>query len=66
MECQKEKNLKNCPCTYPSCERRGICCECLRYHQKKNELPACYFSLEQEKNYDRSIKNFIENKNKSY
>jgi len=19
MECQKEENLKNCPCTYPNC-----------------------------------------------
>lgn len=59
MECQKEKNLKNCPCTYPNCEKKGICCECLRYHRQKKELPACYFSSETEKTYDRSIKKFI-------
>jgi len=59
MECQKEKNLKDCPCTYPGCEKKGICCECLRYHRQKKELPACYFSSKTEKTYDRSIEKFI-------
>jgi len=59
MECQKEKNLKKCPCTYPNCSRKGLCCECLRYHLSNNELPACCFSEEAEKTYDRSIKKFI-------
>lgn len=63
MECQKEKNLKNCPCTYPGCPRKGICCECIAYHRKDNELPACYFSSLGEKTFDRSIDNFIKENN---
>jgi hypothetical protein len=59
MECKKEENLKNCPCTYPNCPRKGICCECLRHHLEKNELPACCFSKEAEKTYNRSFENFI-------
>ncbi len=40
-ECvNKEENLKNCPCTW-KCERKGICCECIAYHRKHEELPAC-------------------------
>lgn len=60
MDCQKEKNKKECPCTY-DCDIKGICCECVRRHREENELPACYFSSEIEKGYDRSIKNFIKN-----
>jgi len=59
MECQKERNIQNCPCTYPGCPRKGICCECIRHHRENNELPACYFSAEAEKTYDRSIEAFI-------
>lgn len=60
MECQQEENKKNCPCTYPGCSRKGICCECIKHHWQNNELPACFFSKEAEKTYDRSIKKFIE------
>jgi len=60
MECKKEENIKDCPCTYPGCERKGICCECIKYHWGRGELPACFFSKEVEKTYDRSIKKFIE------
>ncbi|MDP2909502.1 MAG: DUF6485 family protein [bacterium] len=63
MECRKNENLEKCPCTY-SCERKGICCECIRYHKERGELPACYFSADAEKTYDRSFKKFIEDKNK--
>jgi len=52
--CRREEILKNCPCTYP-CEKRGKCCECVAYHRKRGELPACYFTPEQERTYDRSI-----------
>lgn len=58
MECQKEKNLMNCPCTYPDCPRKGICCECIKYHLIRKELPACFFSTETEKTYDRSFERF--------
>lgn len=57
MECKKEINSKNCNCTYP-CKRKGICCECIAYHKKRNELPACYFDKKNEANYDRSIENY--------
>jgi len=61
MECQKEQNLKNCNCTYPGCDKKGRCCQCVDYHQQRNELPACYFSDEVEKTYDRSIEKFVQN-----
>ncbi|MDD3083654.1 MAG: hypothetical protein PHP82_01390 [Candidatus ainarchaeum sp.] len=57
MDCKKEENLKNCNCFYP-CERKGICCECIAYHRKNDELPACYFDNDNEKTFDRSIKNY--------
>ncbi|MFA5188203.1 MAG: hypothetical protein WC460_02480 [Patescibacteria group bacterium] len=60
MECQKPKNLKQCNCSY-ACPREGLCCECLRYHRKRRELPACYFTPEQEKTYDRSIAYYLKN-----
>lgn len=59
MECKKQTNLKICNCTYEPCSRKGICCECLHYHRKNGELPACFFSKEAEASYDRSIENFI-------
>jgi hypothetical protein len=60
MECvNKEKNLTFCNCSYPTCSRKGICCECLHYHLSKKEVPACFFSKEAEKTYNRSIEYFI-------
>jgi len=62
MECKnKEKNLKNCNCTY-SCSKKGICCECITYHRKMNQLPACYFDKSDEASYDRSVERFISSK----
>jgi hypothetical protein len=37
----KEINLKDCPCDWPNCGRKGICCECVSYHRKCGDLPAC-------------------------
>ncbi|MDD2646606.1 MAG: hypothetical protein PHV78_02035 [Patescibacteria group bacterium] len=59
MECRQKNNIKNCPCTWPNCENKGICCLCLKYHRDKKELPACCFSPEVEKTFDRSIKKFL-------
>lgn len=60
MDCfKKEENLADCSCIYPGCPRKGKCCECIKHHKRKGELPACYFSKEKEKAYDRSIDNFI-------
>ncbi|OPX21070.1 MAG: hypothetical protein BZ151_00615 [Desulfobacca sp. 4484_104] len=59
-ECiNRENNLKFCNCTYEPCERKGICCECLRYHLQMGELPACCFPDEVERTYDRSIARFL-------
>ena len=60
----KDINLKGCNCSYEPCSRKGMCCECIAYHMKNDELPACYFSTDIEKTYDRSISNFIRNYNK--
>ena len=59
MECQKKSNLEKCPCT-GNCEVRGICCECLRFHLDRKELPTCCFNSETRKTHDRSFKKFIE------
>lgn len=56
--CAVETNASKCNCTYP-CERKGLCCECVAYHRDAGELPACYFSREAERTYDRSIENYI-------
>jgi len=54
-----DKNLKACNCSYEPCSRKGMCCECLRYHLSNNELPACFFPPEVERTYDRSISRFL-------
>ena len=61
MNCQNyEKNMKNCNCTYEPCSRKGICCECIAYHRRMGELPACYFSDDVERTWDRSIRKFVQ------
>ncbi len=59
MECKQSSNRSYCNCTYEPCSRKGICCECIAYHRRMNELPACYFSNAAERTYDRSIDAFI-------
>ena len=63
MECDINKNLENCTCTY-SCEKKGKCCECVAYHKSRNEVPGCFFSAEAEAKYDRSIEHFISSSSK--
>lgn len=58
MECKKDKNAISCTCTYSSCSKRGLCCECVVYHRERGEIPGCFFSESSEKTYDRSIKYF--------
>ena len=64
-ECKKSQNLKICNCSYDPCERKGICCECLHYHRRQGQLPACFFPDHVEKTYDRSIEKFIASHQKS-
>ena len=59
-ECAKRAaNLEACNCSYEPCGRKGICCECLAYHRRSGELPACCFSDEAERSFDRSIERFV-------
>lgn len=58
MECKQQKNMKFCSCSYPGCDRKGICCECLQYHLKNRQLPGCCFPPAAEKTYDRSFAAF--------
>ncbi len=62
MECKIKENLKDCPCTYSGCDKKGKCCDCIKYHLSRDELPACCFSAETEKTYDRSFEKFIKDK----
>ena len=55
-----KRNLDFCSCTYTSCERRGVCCECLQYHLANQQLPGCCFPPAVEKTYDRSFKRFVQ------
>lgn len=58
-KCRSQDNLARCNCTYEPCSRKGICCECLAYHWRNRELPACLFPDQVEKTYDRSLGRFI-------
>jgi len=58
MECQKEQHLTYCNCSYEPCSRKGTCCECLSYHLRSRELPACCFPDAAEKTYNRSFEHF--------
>ncbi len=60
MECNLEKNEAICNCTYEPCPRKGKCCECIAYHLKYDELPACFFPDDVENTYNRSFSRFIE------
>jgi hypothetical protein len=58
MECKQTVNLESCNCTYEPCSRKGICCDCLRYHLKNRQLPGCCFPDRAERSYDRSFEHF--------
>jgi len=58
MECKKPRNLESCTCTYTSCGKRGMCCECIQSHLGRKELPGCCFPPAAEKTYDRSFAAF--------
>ena len=58
-ECNTGKNMQNCNCSYDPCPRKGKCCDCIMYHKRSGQVPACFFSSGAEKTYDRSVENFI-------
>ena len=53
MPCENNKSMK-CPCTY-NCGNRWKCCACVANHVGAGEFPACFFSKEMERTYDRSF-----------
>jgi hypothetical protein len=58
MDCKKDRNLTHGNCSYSPCSRKGICCECISYHLRMRELPACAFPNDAEATYDRSFEHF--------
>ena len=56
----KDANLDMCNCSYGGCPRKGKCCDCLQYHLRMKQLPACCFPDDVEATYDRSFRAFIE------
>ncbi len=60
MECKKSRNLEHCTCTYQGCDKKGVCCDCLKYHLKMRQLPACCFPADVESTYDRSFETFAD------
>ncbi len=56
---RREKNLTMCNCSYEPCSRKGICCECLHHHRRSGGLPACLFTDEDERTFDRSVERFV-------
>jgi hypothetical protein len=53
-------NKSHCNCTYEPCPRKGKCCECLEYHLRSQQLPACCFPNDVERTYDRSFRRFAQ------
>jgi len=33
--------VKDCSCSNLECPRRGKCCECVKAHKEKGNLPSC-------------------------
>ncbi|MFH1943829.1 MAG: DUF6485 family protein [bacterium] len=59
-ECKNyASNKAKCNCSYEPCSRKGNCCECMFYHRRMGELPACFFPDDVERTYDRSIRRFV-------
>ncbi len=58
MECNLDRNRTRCNCSYEPCSRKGRCCDCINYHLKSRELPACCFPADAERTYDRSFEHF--------
>jgi hypothetical protein len=58
MDCHQDRNLERCNCTYEPCHRKGNCCDCLSYHLRARQLPACCFPNDAERTFDRSFAHF--------
>ncbi|RME41140.1 MAG: hypothetical protein D6794_01090 [Deltaproteobacteria bacterium] len=58
MGCPVRKT-EDCRCSYTACSRRGNCCQCVAYHRDKGEFPGCFFSVEGERTWDRTLDNLL-------
>ncbi len=59
-ECENQKQIRaDCSCTYEPCSRKGMWCECIKYHWRAGELPGCLFPPQVERTYDRSLECFV-------
>jgi hypothetical protein len=56
-------NINVCNCSFP-CSHHGKCCECIDYHNRKKEFPACFFSKTIEATGDRTLSALIKDRNK--
>ncbi len=66
MSCPNQgKNERSCNCTYSGCPRHGLCCECIAYHRRDGEFPACFFSEEGERTWDRSFACLVRDREKN-
>lgn len=63
MDCIKDRNLKQCNCTF-CCSNKGKCCECVQYHHSMGEFPACFFSIDTEKTGDRSFSALVKDRSR--
>jgi len=59
MECRSKQSTSHCTCTYTGCEKRGNCCACVTFHRSRREVPGCFFTPGGERSYDRSLANFL-------
>jgi hypothetical protein len=60
MSCEHNTSIK-CNCTY-SCSKHGKCCDCVTYHRRAGEFPACFFSERAEKTYDRGFQALVKDR----
>ncbi|MCK4661377.1 MAG: hypothetical protein KAT68_00820 [Bacteroidales bacterium] len=60
MECKIIQNKKKCNCSYEPCSKKGTCCDCISYHLRIRELPACCFPDDVERTFDRSFERFAQ------
>jgi hypothetical protein len=63
MPCDHNQSI-SCPCTY-NCGKHGKCCECVSYHGRSGEFPACFFTPATEASYDRSYAALVRDRSKS-
>lgn len=62
MSCENNSSIQ-CSCTHYSCGNHGKCCDCVANHRSSGEFPACFFSAEMEKTYNRSFEALVKDRN---